>query len=248
MPAGETYTFVERGMTWLFLALSVILALKHRQKFTKSVNSVLLYVVIGAILSLALSANQTYHGVTLQRNLDILWINLIEFVRDGFFAAVGLTLYKALGLQPIIDNWEDSFVALKKVPLWVIAAIVIGDFLYSSIIFSAFHVRVDNPYYANQLITVAMGAFAEEMWARMFLMGLVLYVCRKLESRWLLAIVVSTLYWSFIHLGPGMEWVKVLQVFPFGLALGWLMKKYGFETSVFTHLLANFLLVTLPPI
>ena len=101
-----------------------------------------------------------------------------------------------------------------------------------------------NLSYLNNLVADSLAAVTEELFARLFLMGAILYIFRNVKSRWYLAIVISSLYWSFLHLGPDLMWAKAIQVFPFGIALGWLMKKYGFETCVFMHFAANLLIVT----
>lgn len=62
------------------------------------------------------------------------------------------------------------------------------------------------------------------------------------------AIVLSSALWSLGHLGVvDPEWVKFAQIFPAGLALGWLFRRAGFEACVIAHGVLNAIMPWLTP-
>jgi len=89
-------------------------------------------------------------------------------------------------------------------------------------------------------------AFSEEI---VFRLGIQNYLAKqfKLEgSRYWIAILLTTLFWSLAHantLDP--EWVKIAQVFPLGLALGYLFRKYGVEMCILVHGVFNLIMIFL---
>lgn len=93
-------------------------------------------------------------------------------------------------------------------------------------------------------IAVLAFAFSEEI---VFRLGIQNFMAKhfKWEGRnywW--AILITTIIWSIAHVGmmsPG--WVKIVQVFPVGLAFGWLFQRYGAESSIIAHGLFNVVLL-----
>ena len=73
----------------------------------------------------------------------------------------------------------------------------------------------------------------------MFRLGIQSYLAKQLRltgGRYWIAIVLSSALWSLAHaniLNPA--WVKIVQVFPLGLALGYLMRRYGLEACLLAH-------------
>lgn len=62
------------------------------------------------------------------------------------------------------------------------------------------------------------------------------------------AIVLSSALWSLGHIGiVDPEWVKFAQIFPAGLALGWLFRYAGFEACVIAHGVLNAIMPSLTP-
>lgn len=57
------------------------------------------------------------------------------------------------------------------------------------------------------------------------------------------AIVLASALWSLGHIGRvDPEWVKFAQIFPAGLALGWLFRRAGFEACVIAHAVLNLIM------
>ena len=83
-------------------------------------------------------------------------------------------------------------------------------------------------------------AFGEEI---VFRLGIQNYLAKTFDLRggaYWIAIVLTAGLWSLAHaqtLDP--EWVKIVQIFPIGLALGYLFKKFGIESCIVAHGLFN---------
>jgi hypothetical protein len=93
-------------------------------------------------------------------------------------------------------------------------------------------------------IAVLAFAFSEEI---VFRLGIQNFLAKhfKWEGRdywW--AILMTTIIWSIGHVGMmSPDWVKMVQIFPVGLAFGWLFRRYGVESSIIAHGLFNVVLL-----
>lgn len=93
---------------------------------------------------------------------------------------------------------------------------------------------------AMAMLGVSVVALGEEL---VFRLGIQNYIARIFgwwDRRYWLAILLSATLWSLGHVGtlePG--WVKLAQVFPAGLALGWLARKHGIEACILAHVVFN---------
>ena len=55
-----------------------------------------------------------------------------------------------------------------------------------------------------------------------------------------LSILLTSLLWTFLHAGAiDPDWVKFVQVFPMGLVLGWMFRRFGIESCIAVHVLFN---------
>ncbi|NBC23273.1 MAG: CPBP family intramembrane metalloprotease [Gammaproteobacteria bacterium] len=62
------------------------------------------------------------------------------------------------------------------------------------------------------------------------------------------AIVLASALWSLGHLGRmDPEWVKLAQIFPAGLLLGWLFRRSGLEACVIAHAVLNLIMPQITP-
>jgi membrane protease YdiL (CAAX protease family) len=83
---------------------------------------------------------------------------------------------------------------------------------------------------------VFTGAFVEEV---AFRLGVQNFFARQLHlRRWRYgaAIIGAAALWSLLHagfVGPG--YVKFIQLFPLGVALGFLFRRYGVESCILAH-------------
>lgn len=89
-------------------------------------------------------------------------------------------------------------------------------------------------------------AFVEEITFRLGIQNYLARIFRLQGCRYWIAIVLTTLFWSLAHantLDP--EWVKVAQVLPLGLALGFVFRRYGAETCILIHGVFNLIMMSL---
>jgi membrane protease YdiL (CAAX protease family) len=149
---------------------------------------------------------------------------------------------------------EAAAPRIKLIPYALtIAAVVLGAVIYSLILFAVTHPHVsaivrsalsgtsaNSPLTVTALLLVLEAGLVEEV---LFRLGLQNYLGYKLKGRangYWIAIVLTTILWTLGHVGSlDPDWVKLVQVFPLGLVLGWLFKKYGAESAILAHCLFN---------
>ncbi len=98
------------------------------------------------------------------------------------------------------------------------------------------------------LMFVAEAAFFEEIFFRLGFQNFLAYTFEWHTEKYWVAIIGASLVWTLGHvavLDP--TWVKLIQVFPLGIALGWMFKKYGIESSIITHVVFNVVMALLSP-
>ena len=87
------------------------------------------------------------------------------------------------------------------------------------------------------LLLVALG---EEIIFRLGMQSFLAKHLRLRQDRYWIAIVITTAIWTMGHAGAlEPAWVKLAQIFPLGLLLGWLCRRYGVESSILAHATFN---------
>lgn len=117
----------------------------------------------------------------------------------------------------------------------------------SDIIMTRFAIDPSNNIQTPTLLTiliVLVFAFAEEIIFRLGIQNFFAKCFRWQSHKYWLAIILTTSIWTLGHVGM-MEpnWVKLVQIFPFGIALGWLFRKYGTESCIIAHSIFNLILL-----
>jgi hypothetical protein len=90
------------------------------------------------------------------------------------------------------------------------------------------------------ILVVLEAAFVEELAFRLAAQNFIANLFEWKNEKYTRAIVLVALLWTFGHVGlvePG--WVKPAQIFPIGLALGWLYRRFGVESCILAHALFN---------
>lgn len=104
-------------------------------------------------------------------------------------------------------------------------------------------------YYKPNLLIffIALKAgIVEEITYRFAYQNFFAYKFNLVGKKYIIAIFISTLLWTVGHTDSlDLIWVKYAQVFPFGIALGFIYKKWGLEASILSHGLFNILMVTI---
>lgn len=142
-------------------------------------------------------------------------------------------------------------------------AVSIGAVLFSSILFYVTSPRLSDlirQYSGLNSVNSSMAyepslfavivmlefAFAEEIMFRLGIQNFLANIFDWQGSKYWVAIFLSSTLWTIGHVGViEPNWVKFLQVFPVGLALGWLFKKYSTESSILAHGLFNVIMLFL---
>lgn len=100
----------------------------------------------------------------------------------------------------------------------------------------------DDAYRLTPAVLVALvtAAFSEEILFRLGIQGFLARYLNAQGRRYWIPVVLASLVWTIQHAGalePG--WVKLVQVFPIGVLLGWLYRRHGVESCMVAHALFN---------
>ena len=195
----------------------------------------------------------------LVQGLNATMLGLVSAVQSAGYGlvlgAAGIWLGKKIGL------WKDEWSITKKPLLAALIISLIGglalifpDLLffgrYEQALLDVYAVKLTIPYL---LATVTYGAVIEEVMLRLFMMSLVAFVLHLLFERrregvstWVLvaANVISALLFAAGHLPAtkimfGLSPMIVLRCFLlnglFGVAFGWLYRRFGLRYAMIAH-------------
>ncbi len=144
-------------------------------------------------------------------------------------------------------KWKDYFLTILGVSFIGILYSVVLFLLTEPHLSEILQKKVSPPSagFANVITIPAIllaleVAIAEEIIFRLGIQSfLVKYLKLEGQSYWI-AIVITSVLWTVGHVGAlDPEWVKPAQIFPIGLMLGWLFRKYGAESTILAHGLFN---------
>ncbi len=104
-----------------------------------------------------------------------------------------------------------------------------------------------NPWNPFVMLSLTCVSIVEELTFRLAIQNQLARMFKWRNGKYWLAIIATALLWTFVHAGAiNPDWVKFLQVFPLGLALGWMARKYGIESCLAAHVLLNLTVIFLP--
>ena len=168
-------------------------------------------------------------------------------LRSTGLAIVGVYLSRLLGFPsfPLLSSLfhETTSQLALKVRSRVLPTILV---VISLVLITTIFFRLTNPKMMVPIATISLPGvllFAllipleEEV---LFRLGIQTYLTYFFSGRDTLAILLTSVLFSLQHIGlleP--EWVKVSQTFLIGIALGWLYRMRGFESSYCAHALFN---------
>ncbi len=101
---------------------------------------------------------------------------------------------------------------------------------------------------AAAVLIVVVAAFGEEIMFRLGLQNGLTWLLRATRFAHPLAVVITASFWSLAHIGalePG--WVKMTQIFVFGLLLGQLNRRFGVIPCIIMHVLFNAVFILMTP-
>lgn len=190
----------------------------------------------------------------------VIGADAVAVLRVYVFAIVGIHLCRRLGWPdaPLLRRWLPPRRPLRAGSARGVVgglAVGCGAIAYSAVLFILTSPRISatvksalggvdiSPGAATwplETLAVLQFAFAEEVVFRLGIQAMLAYALRRNPGRDWIAILLTTLIWTIGHthtLEP--EWVKLAQVFPVGIALGWLQRRYGLECAVLAHAVLN---------
>ena len=142
-----------------------------------------------------------------------------------------------------------------------VVLLVLGSLVYSALVFSVFEwergtgrysaagidIELLNPWSPSLMLILATVSIVEELTFRLAIQNQLAHLFGWDDRKYWRTIVLTTLLWTLLHAGAvDPDWVKFLQVFPLGLALGWMFRRYGIESCMAAHVLLNVLASFLP--
>jgi hypothetical protein len=270
MKGAEIIAVVYGGLMLVFSIIFLVGFFRYRRRvrpYTKYalIPAVILIVVDAAIVLLNPAG---FGGFDVP---SVLCIDLIVFVKLILFGAVGMYCAASIGVEhapltrSLLARRPHRPGGLSRGLLLWAPAIAVGGVLYSCVLFTLVPVRASDMVRellesSSTNLPTAMGAsvvgalamfefaLSEEV---VFRLGIQNYLARVLKLRgnsYWIAVVLTTALWSMAHVNTlDPNWAKIVQVFPLGIALGVLFRRYGVEACTAAHLLFNLALMFLAP-
>ena len=204
-----------------------------------------------ALVAVALAAGDATWSLVVALPIDIL--------RTFVFTAVGVSCCVAVGISAFPLLRPDLGLLGQPIRRSLVTPVSLGLLLamawsvYTVLLFEATDPKVtdlakrefrETPGRAWDVVVamlaVSVVALAEEL---VYRLGIQNYLARVLgwwDHRYWLVILLSATLWSIGHVGLlDPQWVKLVQIFPAGVALGWLARKHGIESCVLGHVVFN---------
>jgi membrane protease YdiL (CAAX protease family) len=161
-------------------------------------------------------------------------------------ALAGIVLITKGGSAKPLESWDEVLQRIRQVSIGYILWTVLGFMVYTYLVFhllspEALHTKAQGVYQLlATILLVFLTAIHEEMIFRLFMIGLFVYLLRRVKFRWAIGIAISSAMWSYSHWFVGdLGLIKFIQVLPFGVSLGYTLRRYGFEACVLIHILSN---------
>jgi hypothetical protein len=268
--AAQLVAIVYSGLMLVFFIIFLIGFFRHR----KRVRPYTKYALVPAVGLMLIDAAILFASPELLRTLGapaIGCVDLLAFARMIVFGAVGMYCAALVGC-PHMPLLRAALGRRRRIApglgagllVWSLGLAAAGV-VYSWVLFTLVPVRASDavrqmlenspasspispqPSLLAALVMLEF-ALAEEV---VFRLGIQNYLAKLLKLRggtcWT-AILLSALLWSTGHVNTlDPDWPKLLQVFPFGLALGLLFRRYGLEACILAHAVFNLVLMFLAP-
>lgn len=246
----------------IFVVIFLINSIRHRKEIK-------IYLKYGVLFALAVIALDITVVLLIPNFFEVmplpalLGMDLIVFVRTLIFTCLGIYYCTKLGIVeiPLIKRLFGKTDNFETIPWWnyitTIIGVVAGAILFSVILFKLTSPEVSDtikqlsqaqgtklgissePSVLTALVLIAF-AFGEEILFRLGIQNYLAHQFRLNGNQYWIAVVLTSGLWALAHaniLTP--EWVKIVQIFPFGIVLGFVFKKYGLESCILAHGIFN---------
>ena len=235
----ETKPFLRVGMTFvliLFLAEATAIYMIGIDSIGKSLHWILLLVSMTAVRTYA----YTVGGLLLARRLNDVHMQA---------ASSGYTGSQQTSYGAFVPSMHAVFYALLAVVFMLLYSTILFQ-LSDAKIGAALQGKLDLSLGASpvSLLAVATVGFSEELIFRLGLQNGLAYVWRSARYGHHWAVLATAAFWSAGHIGSiDPDWVKIAQIFVFGLLLGQMNRRFGVVPCILTHSLFNVIMVMLVP-
>lgn len=254
----------------VFLVIFLINSIRHRKEIEIYLRYGILFAFIAIALDLIVVA-LIPNFFELMPLPTLLITDAIVFLRTVIFTCLGIYYCTKLGIVeiPLLKRLSGKTDNFETIPwrnyMTTIIVVVAGAMLFSVILFKLTTPQLSEamkqlskdqgarlgissePTVLTALVLIAF-AFGEEI---LFRLGIQNYLAQQFRlngDKYWIAVVLTSGLWALAHaniLTP--EWIKIVQIFPFGIALGFLFKKYGLESCIFAHGIFNLSMMGLSP-
>ena len=200
--------------------------------------------------------------LALELTFNFLWAVTITAVGSRYALMAGLRPFPLIlpGLTLSGEEQNEPGAAPKRagnlsrtLTVWVLA-IAAASGAYSLLVFSLFSWEIGaaklymagvdierlslwNPSLFLMLTGVTV---VEELTFRLAIQNQIARLFAWTDQKYWLSILLTSLLWTFLHAGAvDPDWVKFVQIFPMGLVLGWMFRRFGIESCIAVHVLFN---------
>ena len=155
-----------------------------------------------------------------------------------------VTVRQALLAATAVAAGAAAFTAI----LFALTSPRMSEFVRTLTDFDTDQVIADGLATTFTILFVLEVALNEEIIFRLGIQNFLASVFNWRERQYWTAIIFTSILWTLAHVGAIEPWwVKLAQIFPIGLALGWLYWRYGAESSILAHGLFNLIALLLTP-
>ena len=258
----------------ILILIFVVIFLINSIRYRKEIKIYLKYGVLFAVTVIALDITVVLlipNFFEVMSLPALLGMDLIVFVRTLIFTCLGIYYCTKLGIVeiPLLKRLSGKTDNLETIPwrnyITTVIGVVAGAILFSVILFKLTSPQLSEtmkqlsegqgtrlgisskPTVLTALVLIAF-AFGEEILFRLGIQNYLAHQFRLNGNKYWIAVVLTSGLWALAHaniLTP--EWVKIVQIFPFGIVLGFVFKKYGLESCIFAHGIFNLSMMGIGP-
>lgn len=266
------FAIIFTALSFLFGLIFLIDCIRYR----KQINEFVKYGICLGLILVSIDIAIYYLISNYLSDIHIVILVLSEFlslVQITIFTCMGMYICKQLNFKDIpfvrsffekSYNINRNYIFQKRFLVYVFSVIYLSV-AYSIILFSLTspemsqtlkHMsesqleelpNLNKPSFLAALVVLEF-AFAEEIIFRLGIQNYIQKMLNLIDSQYWISISLTSLFWSFAHanvLDP--EWVKIVQIFPIGLGLGYLFNKVGTEACILAHGFFNIIMMFLTP-
>ncbi len=237
---------------------ALVICIRHRAETRSYVKYGL---VVGTLLlGLDLAAIALFADAVNILSIPFLVVGVVlSFIQMFLFTCLGMHCCTTLGLPDLpllrraVDRFQPVPVTVNRLYFVFAFGVALLGAAYTALLFLAVSPTVSEMLrelteaeVAREglgetitpllVIAVISAAVAEEITFRLCLQSFIARYTGLAGRRYWVAVVITAVLWSIGHIGVlEPEWVKLAQVLPLGIALGFLFRRFGLEAAVLAH-------------